>query len=76
MPALSFSTPSTGNNCSAKPAMTFSDIVLGNEISLSFDQELMAMVAVSVGRLMTRDIADIDIMDPLLERDIPQFFEG
>ena len=36
----------------------------------------MAVVAVSVARLMPRYIAKIDVMDPLLEGNIPEKFKG
>jgi len=63
--------PSSGDRCLAELAPAVVYIEFGNIIPPSSYQNLMAVVAIGIVSIMTRDIPDIDVMYPLLKGHIP-----
>jgi hypothetical protein len=56
------------------PAIIY--VEFANFITDSPNQNLLAVVAIGIVCIMTRDIPKVDIMNPLLEGYIPQKFQG
>ena len=63
--------PYSGNSGIAEPAMISNQVIGGNKISFSFDQQLFTVVTVCVVAFMVRDVTDIYIMNSLLHGQFP-----
>ncbi len=65
-------TPYPGNSRIAKLAMISNQVIGGNKISLSLDQQFFAVMTVSVVAFMAGDVTDIHIVNPLLHGQFPE----
>jgi hypothetical protein len=60
------SSPSSRDRCLTELTPAIIYIEFGNIITLSFNQDLMTVMAIGVVSIMTGDISNIDIMYPFL----------
>jgi hypothetical protein len=70
-----FSLPDAGNQLTAVGAAALNDVVLKDGEAQPLDEELAAVVAVGVVGRMARHIANIRIMNALVEGDLMRFLQ-
>ena len=64
--------PNSGNNGFAKFALITDQIIGGNVIALTLNQQIFAVVAECVIPFMARHVTEIDIADSLLQGKFPE----
>ena len=68
--------PSAGYLGSTKFTSPLLTIDLPQEIAFSLNQDLSAVMAKGIASIMSGDVAQIHIMDPLLHGEISELFQG
>ena len=70
------SQPSPGDGGVTECASALEDVHLGEHISLSFNEQFFALVAVGIAPLVARDISQVHVMHPFSNGQIPELFHG
>jgi hypothetical protein len=69
------SRPPAWNHRVAESAAGFLNIILGDEVPVSIDEQFFAIVAVGVVSLVAGDIADVHVVNALRKSGLVEFFQ-
>ena len=67
--------PAAWDNGVAESAAGFLNIILGDEVPVSIDEQFSAIVAVGVVPLVAGDVADVHVVNALRKSDLAEFFQ-